>query len=525
MLLLIVLLYGLPIYLVFGYFRLLPLTRFWKICLPVPPVVCLLFAWYALGHYTPMSHSAYLQAPIVQIAAQTPGLVTEVLVEDNEDVQPGQALFQVDPRPWELQARQAEARLWEIQERGLESWAMLYATNQSLRVAESRLQMANLDVTRADAERLSKLANVEKLEAQVRLADAEVTRAQTLVDERAISPQEFEEKLRNQSVQRAGLIEATQAVIQSETSIATARSQVIAAEAACRETRAQLLKSLASIDPQLALTLALAESVEEPMRGVENVPQTSPNNDPHADWPVFIDKNTLRQQLREAEKIQPKLAGRLATVIQAENAWKQAEYQLEQCLVQAPSAGTVVNLQLTAGTTVGSGKPVMTLMDKSSWVLVIPIPENGLSRVKPGDEVLFALRNQPLQFRRGQVRNIIPGVIAGQAVPSGALPDTESRLGRQFDTPENAQQFQVIVDISVTESELPRLTGATGHAVILAGGGLAGINTLATLLLTISTSLDFFYPKPSLLVWLALAAGLALVFALRVSARQSDTPR
>jgi multidrug efflux pump subunit AcrA (membrane-fusion protein) len=212
-------------------------------------------------------------------------------------------------------------------------------------------------------------------------------------------------------------------------------------------------------------------------------------------------------------------------VIQAENAWKQAEYQLEQCLVRAPSAGTVVNLQLTAGTTVGSGKPVMTLMDKSSWVLVIPIPENGLSRVKPGDEVLFALRNQPLQFRRGQVRNIIPGVIAGQAVPSGALPDTESRLGRQFDTPENAQQFQVIVDISVTESELPRLTGATGHAVILAGGGLAGINTLATLLLTISTSLDFFYPKPSLLVWLALAAGLALVFALRVSARQSDTPR
>jgi len=170
---------------------------------------------------------------------------------------------------------------------------------------------------------------------------------------------------------------------------------------------------------------------------------------------------------------------------------------------------------------VGPNKPAMALLDKQAWKLVLPLPENGLGRVRPGDEVHFALRSQPLQLKRGQVKYIVPGVIAGQAVPSGVLPDTESRLGRQFDSPETAQYFQVIVEFPVTEESLPELVGATGHAVILASGGLTGVNSLALLLLTINSGLDYFYPKPSLLVWVGLAALLTIVFGILKIAHRS----
>jgi len=516
--------YVLPVYLVFWRFKLLKLTRLWRIVLPLPPLVCLLLAWFALGRYTPMCQNAYLQAPVTQISAQVPGMVVQVHVRENETVQAGQPLFQVDPTPFELQARQAEAKLWETKERGLESWAALYAAEQNLQAAESRWQVARLAVTRAVTDRAAAVANVEKLEAQVRLADAELERAQLLVQDRAMSEQEFEEKLRNQAVQRAGLAEANQGIIRSNIAIETAQAQVIAAEAAWREAQAGRTRTLASIDPQAALTVALqdhsseANSSSTQQSPTESVTKSADNK------PSFIERGKIEQLLLEAEQTAPQLHGRFATVIQAENAWKYAEYQREQSLVRAPSTGTIVNMQLTTGTTVGPNKPAMALLDKQAWKLVLPLPENGLGRVRPGDEVHFALRSQPLQLKRGQVKYIVPGVIAGQAVPSGALPDTESRLGRQFDSPETAQYFQVIVEFPVTEESLPELVGATGHAVILASGGLTGVNSLALLLLTINSGLDYFYPKPSLLVWVGLAALLAIVFGILKIAHRSQPP-
>lgn len=525
MLLLLAVFYALPVYLIFWHFKLLKLTRVWWFVLPMPPLVCLLLAWFAIGHYTPMSQNAYLQAPIAQISAQVPGMVVQVLVSENDLVQAGQPLFQIDPTPFELQARQAEAKLWETKERGLQAWALLYASGQNLKVAESRWQVSRLEVTQALAERAAAVANVDKLEAQVRLADAEVERARLLVQDRAMSAQEYEEKLRNQAVQRASLAEANQGVIRVDVAIEAAQAKVIAAEASWREAKAGRLNTLASIDPQAALTLALQEQAT----GANAVPaQQLPAEislDPITDEQSFIDREKIEQLLLEATQTAPQLNGRLATVIQAENAWKQAEYQREQSLVRAPTAGTVVNMQLTVGTTVGPNKPAMALMDKAAWKLVVPLPENGIGRVKPGDEVRFALRSQPLQLKRGRVKHIIPGVIAGQAVPTGALPDTESRLGRQFDSPETVQQFQVIVEIPATEETLPELVGATGHAVVLASGGLAGVNSLALLLLTINSGLDYFYPKPSLLVWFALAATLSIAYGILAIARQTRPPR
>ena len=45
-LILIIVFYVLPVYLVFFHFKWLPLTRMWKIVLPLPTIFAFIFVWY-----------------------------------------------------------------------------------------------------------------------------------------------------------------------------------------------------------------------------------------------------------------------------------------------------------------------------------------------------------------------------------------------------------------------------------------------------------------------------------------------
>lgn len=98
LIILLLLFYVLPVYLVFFRFRLLKPTLFWKVLVTVPSVAGFLFLWFALGRYTPQTQDAYVQAPVIQIAPEVSGLVTDVLVADNQEVKQGTALFVVDPQ-------------------------------------------------------------------------------------------------------------------------------------------------------------------------------------------------------------------------------------------------------------------------------------------------------------------------------------------------------------------------------------------------------------------------------------------
>jgi multidrug resistance efflux pump len=525
MLILIILFYVLPVYLVFFRFKWLPLTRMWKIILPLPPIFALIFVWYAVGRFTPISQDAYIQAPVVQIAPQVAGLVTEILVEDNAMVNQGDPLFRIDTSPYQYRADQARARMFEARENALGLVATVYAANASVTRAAASLEVARQGVNNAEADLAASQANVAKTKAQVQLADAEAERGSRLVQSQAISQQEYEELLRNQQVQQSGLDEAMQREAKAKTGIEMATSQVTVADAALREANAQRDKVLSLLDPVRALHNAIAASESDLL--LELVRQSTGDAvGNHArNETIKQDIALLRSYLAEAEKLAPLLEGKVAAVVQAESALKIAEFDLDQTTIRSPISGQIVNLHLTNGTYVTPGKAVSALLDTNSWHLVVTMPENWLSHVRVGDDVTIALRNYPLSFRDGKVIYIVPGAISGQGVPTGALPDPQSRLGRQFDTPETSQQFQVIVSLADDRPEQPLRVGGTGHAVIFAGGGLAGMNQVATLLCTIASFMDFFFPKPPLLTILIVVVLILFAIALTryiTHARNSD---
>lgn len=74
-------------------------------------VVALVVLWNIWDYYinAPWTRDARVRADVVSIAPDVSGLVSEVLVHDNQEVKAGDILFRVDRRRFELGVEQAEA--------------------------------------------------------------------------------------------------------------------------------------------------------------------------------------------------------------------------------------------------------------------------------------------------------------------------------------------------------------------------------------------------------------------------------
>src|SRR4030095_17118137 len=60
--------------------------------------IVLSLTWYLLAdRYTPYTRQARIEGYVVGVAPQVAGIVTRVLVTNNQEVQKGQALLEIDP--------------------------------------------------------------------------------------------------------------------------------------------------------------------------------------------------------------------------------------------------------------------------------------------------------------------------------------------------------------------------------------------------------------------------------------------
>jgi membrane fusion protein (multidrug efflux system) len=121
--------------------------------------------WYARTYES--TDDAYTQAHVVEVSAQVAGRVERVLVNDNDDVQPGQVLVEIDPRDYAADVRQAEANLKVAQAEADRANAVLARTQRAGTTGAVSAQ----DVDEA-------LAAARKANAQVAQSEAGVATAQ-----------------------------------------------------------------------------------------------------------------------------------------------------------------------------------------------------------------------------------------------------------------------------------------------------------------------------------------------------------
>lgn len=146
--------------------------------------------WYLLAdRFTPYTQQARVQAYVVPVAAEVSGRVTRVLVHNNQEVNAGDVLFEVDNDQYRIAADRARADLESTRRQVGASTAGIDSALASLRAA-----IANEIKARQDSDRLERLyredegtvslrrlevarATHEQAQSQVAAARAEVERA------------------------------------------------------------------------------------------------------------------------------------------------------------------------------------------------------------------------------------------------------------------------------------------------------------------------------------------------------------
>lgn len=73
------------------------------------------YAYFQISDYYPNTDDAYLHAHVVNIAPRVTGHIVAIYVHDNQVVQAGQPLVEVDPRAYVYDVQKAEAELTQAE--------------------------------------------------------------------------------------------------------------------------------------------------------------------------------------------------------------------------------------------------------------------------------------------------------------------------------------------------------------------------------------------------------------------------
>jgi membrane fusion protein (multidrug efflux system) len=219
--------------------------RLVRVILPIALVVvaAVIGLWYFLRHGYVSTDDAFVAADVYQINAKVPGRVATVLVHDNEAVQHGQPLAELEAADYQSRVAQAEAAvaLAEAQRKEAEiqvGWTTamtggaVTAAEADAVAAQARLEQANADLAAAGAEANRTAADRERYQ---QLSDKAVSRQRlTAVEAEATASAATLQAAR----QKVGSAQAEVAAAQARVETARAdqaRSSVAAATLKRRE--------------------------------------------------------------------------------------------------------------------------------------------------------------------------------------------------------------------------------------------------------------------------------------------------
>ena len=172
--------------------------------------------WYLLAdRFTPYTQQARIAAYVVPVAAEVSGRVTRVLAHNNQEVDAGDVLFEIDSEQYRIAADRARADLESTRRQIGASTAGIESAQASLRAA-----LANEVKARQDSDRLERLYRED--EGTVSLRRLEVARA---THEQAISQVSAARAEVDRAKEQQGGGEAENAQLRSAAAAPCRRSQ------------------------------------------------------------------------------------------------------------------------------------------------------------------------------------------------------------------------------------------------------------------------------------------------------------
>ncbi len=292
--------------------------------------------------------NAQVEGHIHTVSARVGGSVTKVLVKNNQFVEAGEVLFEIDPRDYQLALNQAKADLAEAQAKFAEDSAgvPVAATTTASSMSAAKAAIGEVQAAIAAAQ-----SQVEAAESHKMSAEPQVRAARANSDRAAADFQRMKALLAKDEI---------------------SRQQFDAAEAASVATRAQLEAAEAQV-VEAGRGIAVARSLVEHERA--RLPRTQ------------ADVHAAEAGPQEVVASRGRAASSGAKVAQKKAAIEAAELNLERTVVRAPVAGIVGQKSVESGQVIQAGQPVLALVAVENVWVVANFKENQLAEVKPGQKV------------------------------------------------------------------------------------------------------------------------------------------
>lgn len=326
------------------------------------------FLWRYLRTYE-STDDAQVDVHLYPVSARVSGYVVKVNVDDNQWVQQGTVLVEIDPKDYEVAVAQAQANLAnaEATAQSLNITVPITSTNTSsqLRSTASGIENSQAGITAAEQQLTAARAQVEQAEANDVRVQQDLHRYKLLVDKREIAQQVY------------------------DTAVASARAS-IAAVAAARANESAAQQAVTQAQSRLVEAQANHQSAET---GPQQVSST-------------------RARARAA----------IADVEEKRALLEQAQLNLQYTKIIAPVSGQV-NKSVVVGLNVQAGQQLLTVVPLDEIWITANFKETQLRRMRVGDKAKIHVDST------GQKLNGHVDSIAGATGPTFSLLPPENATG------------------------------------------------------------------------------------------------
>jgi len=299
------------------------------------------------GHES--TDDAQIDGHITQVAARVGGTVIKVAVDNNDRVDAGALLIQIDPRDYQVAVDRARAELADAEAQAaaartgvpiaqVETRSGVNTASGGVAEAEAGVSSADQQIQAAQANLVAAQAHQREREATATKAAKDVDRLRGLVQKDEISEQQFDA--------------AVAAADAAKANVDAAKSDVTAAQAAVAVAQQKAAQARASA-AQAHASLATAK--------------------------------TAPQQLQVT---QARAAAADARVKQMQASLAQAELNLQYTTVKAPTAGVVSRKTVEVGQVLQPGQPVLALVALEDVWVTANFKETQLNEMRPGQRAV-----------------------------------------------------------------------------------------------------------------------------------------
>ena len=320
---------------------------------------------HASGRET--TDDAQVEGRIHAVSARVGGTVTKVLVGNNQIVQAGAVLVEIDSQDYHVALDRAKADLAEaVAKAGEDSAGVpVMATATTSRTSGAQAGVGEVQAGVAAAQRQVEAAQARKASAEplVRAAKANAERA-------------------------AADLERMKSLLAKDE---VSRQQYDAAWAAAEGTRAQMEASQAQVaeaDQGIAVARSMLERERSRMPRIE------------------AEINAAQAGPQQVAASRAKVASSAAKVAQMKAAVEMAELNLERTVVRAPVSGVIGQKNVELGQIIQPGQPLLAVVATDEVWVVANYKENQLARMRPGQKVELEVDAFDGQQLRGKVDSI-----------------------------------------------------------------------------------------------------------------------